>query len=401
MPNFSYKALDNFGVTETGVLIADNLNEAQEELKNRRLIPISVREARNNFNISLFKRISSSKLSLITRQLSTLINGGIPVDQALDSVSKQMDSPFIKGKLLNISNKVKSGFKLSESLEDHPESFDRLYCSLVRAGETSGDLGAVLEKTSDFLERKSKITQDIIGALVYPFVLFSIAIVVIVLLLSFVVPEVVSQFSSLNRDLPFITKALLFLSSVFTSYIFYSVLILSGIAGFVSIRIIGYEKFKFKLDRFLLSTPIIKNALIDSDLSRFTNSLSILRTSNISIINALEISAETISNSYLRQQIKSITNKVAEGETLAASLSKINAIPALVTQMIENGERSGRLEEMLEKVSTYLENKFQNSTKITMNLLEPLIVVFLGLFVALIVLAILLPLIQLNTLTIN
>mgnify|MGYP001391165304 FL=1 len=401
MPNFSYKALDNFGATETGVLIADNLNEAQEELKNRRLIPISVREARNNFNISLFKRISSSKLSLITRQLSTLINGGIPVDQALDSVSKQMDSPFIKGKLLNISNKVKSGFKLSESLEDHPESFDRLYCSLVRAGETSGDLGAVLEKTSDFLERKSKITQDIIGALVYPLVLFSIAIVVIVLLLSFVVPEVVSQFSSLNRDLPFITKALLFLSSVFTSYIFYSVLILSGIAGFVSIRIIGYEKFKSKLDKFLLSTPIIKNALIDSDLSRFTNSLSILRTSNISIINALEISAETISNSYLRQQIKSITNKVAEGETLAASLSKINAIPALVTQMIENGERSGRLEEMLEKVSTYLENKFQNSTKITMNLLEPLIVVFLGLFVALIVLAILLPLIQLNTLTIN
>ena len=401
MPNFSYKALDNFGATETGVLIADNLNEAQEELKNRRLIPISVREARNNFNISLFKKISSSKLSLITRQLSTLINGGIPVDQALDSVSKQMDSPFIKDKLLNISNKVKSGFKLSESLEDHPESFDRLYCSLVRAGETSGDLGAVLEKTSDFLERKSKITQDIIGALVYPFVLFSIAIVVIVLLLSFVVPEVVSQFSSLNRDLPFITKALLFLSSVFTSYIFYSVLLLSGIAGFVSIRIIGYEKFKSKLDRFLLSTPIIKNSLIDSDLSRFTNSLSILRTSNISIINALEISAETISNSYLRQQIKSITNKVAEGETLAASLSKINAIPALVTQMIENGERSGRLEEMLEKVSTYLENKFQNSTKITMNLLEPLIVVFLGLFVALIVLAILLPLIQLNTLTIN
>ena len=401
MPNFSYKALDNFGATETGVLIADNLNEAQEELKNRRLIPISVREARNNFNISLFKKISSSKLSLITRQLSTLINGGIPVDQALDSVSKQMDSPFIKGKLLNISNKVKSGFKLSESLEDHPESFDRLYCSLVRAGETSGELGAVLEKTSDFLERKSKITQDIIGALVYPFVLFSIAIVVIVLLLSFVVPEVVSQFSSLNRDLPFITKALLFLSSVFTSYIFYSVLLLSGIAGFVSIRIIGYEKFKSKLDRFLLSTPIIKNSLIDSDLSRFTNSLSILRTSNISIINALEISAETISNSYLRQQIKSITNKVAEGETLAASLSKINAIPALVTQMIENGERSGRLEEMLEKVSTYLENKFQNSTKITMNLLEPLIVVFLGLFVALIVLAILLPLIQLNTLTIN
>ena len=401
MPNYSYKALDPTGITETGVLIAENLSEAQEELKNRRLIPINLKESKNRFNISLFRKISSSKLSLITRQLSTLINGGIPVDQALDSVAKQIDSPLIKGKLSNISNKVKAGFKLSESLEDHPESFDRLYCSLVRAGETSGDLGMVLEKTSDFLERKSKISQDIIGALVYPFILFSIAIVVIVLLLSFVVPEVVSQFSSLNRDLPFITKSLLFLSSVFTSYLFYASIFITGLIGFITIRSIGYELFRSKLDKFFLSVPVLKNSLIDSDLSIFTNSLSILRSSNISIINALEISADTISNSYLRQQVKSTANKVAEGESLASSLEKIQVIPPLVTQMIENGERSGRLEEMLEKVSVYLEDKFQSSTKITMNLLEPLIVVFLGMFVALIVLAILLPLIQLNTLTLN
>ena len=401
MPNYSYKALDPTGITETGVLIAENLSEAQEELKNRRLIPINLKESKNRFNISLFRKISSSKLSLITRQLSTLINGGIPVDQALDSVAKQIDSPLIKGKLSNISNKVKAGFKLSESLEDHPESFDRLYCSLVRAGEPSGDLGIILENSSDLLERKSKISQDIIGALVYPFILFSIAIVVIVLLLSFVVPEVVSQFSSLNRDLPFITKSLLFLSSVFTSYLFYASIFITGLIGFITIRSIGYELFRSKLDKFFLSVPVLKNSLIDSDLSRFTNSLSILRSSNISIINALEISADTISNSYLRQQVKSTANKVAEGESLASSLEKIQVIPPLVTQMIENGERSGRLEEMLEKVSVYLEDKFQSSTKITMNLLEPLIVVFLGMFVALIVLAILLPLIQLNTLTLN
>jgi general secretion pathway protein F len=177
--------------------------------------------------------------------------------------------------------------------------------------------------------------------------------------------------------------------------------LLSGLIGFITIRSIGFQLFRSKLDKFLLSVPILKNSLIDSDLSRFTNSLSILRSSSISIINALEISADTISNSYLRQQVKSISSKVAEGESLASSLGKIQVIPPLVTQMIENGERSGRLEEMLEKVSVYLENKFQSSTKITMNLLEPLIVVFLGLFVALIVLAILLPLIQLNTLTLN
>ena len=278
MPNYSYKALDQSGITETGVLIAENLSEAQEELKNRRLIPINLKESKNRFNISLFKKISTSKLSLITRQLATLINGGIPVDQALDSVSKQIDSSLIKGKLSNIANKVKAGFKLSESLEDHPESFDRLYCSLVKAGETSGDLGMVLEKTSDFLERKSKISQDVIGALVYPFVLFSISIVVIILLLSFVVPEVVSQFSSLNRELPFITKSLLFLSSIFSSYIFYLVIFLSSLVGFLAIQTIGYESVKSKFDKVLLTIPIFKNSLIDSDLSRFTNSLSILST---------------------------------------------------------------------------------------------------------------------------
>ena len=163
----------------------------------------------------------------------------------------------------------------------------------------------------------------------------------IVLLLSFVVPEVVSQFSSLNRDLPFITKSLLFLSSVFTSYLFYASIFITGLIGFITIRSIGYELFRSKLDKFFLSVPVLKNSLIDSDLSRFTNSLSILRSSNISIINALEISADTISNSYLRQQVKSTANKVAEGESLASSLEKIQVIPPLVTQMIENGERSG------------------------------------------------------------
>ena len=259
----------------------------------------------------------------------------------------------------------------------------------------------ILEKTSELLERKAKISQDVMGALIYPFVLFSIAIIVIVMLLSFVVPEVVSQFSSLNRELPFITKTLLFLSSIFSSYIFYLVILVSGLIGLLSIRIIGFELFRLKLDKLLLTIPIVKNSLIDSDLSRFTNSLSILRSSNIAIINAIEISADTVSNNFLRKQIKNISNRVAEGESLASSLEKIPVIPSLVTQMVENGERSGRLEEMLDKVSLYLEDKFQNSTKITMNLLEPLIVVFLGMFVALIVLAILLPLIQLNTLTLN
>ena len=165
------------------------------------------------------------------------------------------------------------------------------------------------------------------------------------------------------------------------------------------LKYFGIKKAKFKIDEVLLKVPIIKNFLLDADLSRFTSSLSLLRMGNVSILNALKISSDTISNSFLRHSIIKASSKVGEGESIASSLKKVNAIPPLVIQMIQNGEKSGKLEEMLSKLSDYLENRFKNSTKIAMNLLEPLVIIILGLFVALIVLAILMPLIQLNTFT--
>ena len=208
MASFSYKALDHKGETEKGFLVAENINEAQNELKNRKLIPIKLKESKQRINLSFFSSISNSKLSIISRQLSTLINSGIPVDQALDSVSEQIEPPRIGNKLRQVSLKVKSGYKLSESLEEHPESFDRLFCSLIKAGESSGELGIILEKTSDFLEKRANMTQEITGALVYPAILFTVALGIISMLLVYVVPDVVSQFSSLNRELPFLTKYL-------------------------------------------------------------------------------------------------------------------------------------------------------------------------------------------------
>ena len=399
MASFSYKAIDHNGESEKGFLIAENINEAQNELKNRKLIPVKLQESRQRNNFNFFSSISNSKLSLISRQLSTLINSGIPVDQALDSVSEQIEPQRIGNKLRQVSLKVKSGYKLSESFEQHPESFDRLFCSLIKAGESSGELGIILEKTSDFLEKRASISQEITGALVYPLVLFSVAIGIISLLLVYVVPDVVSQFSNLNRELPFLTKSLLFLSQSLSNPFFQISLV--SICGliFVFLKYFGFKKAKFKFDEVLLKVPIIKNFLLDADLSRFTSSLSLLRMGNVSILNALKISSDTISNSFLRHSIIKASSKVGEGESIASSLKKVNSIPPLVIQMIQNGEKSGKLEEMLSKLSDYLENRFKNSTKIAMNLLEPLVIIILGLFVALIVLAILMPLIQLNTFT--
>ena len=399
MASFSYKALDHKGETEKGFLVAENIDEAQNELKNRKLIPIKLKEYKQRINLSFFSSISNSKLSLISRQLSTLINSGIPVDQALDSVSEQIEPPRIGNKLRQVSLKVKSGYKLSESLEEHPESFDRLFCSLIKAGESSGELGKILEKTSDFLEKRGNMSQEITGALVYPLILFTVAIGIISLLLVYVVPDVVSQFSNLDRELPLLTKSLLFLSQVLTNPIFQIFIVLFCLLLYVPLKYFGTQKVKFKFDEILLKIPVVKNFLLDADLSRFTSSLSLLRLGNVSILNALKISSDTISNSYLRSSIIKASSRVGEGESLAKSLGRVNAIPPLVIQMIQNGEKSGKLEDMLSKLSDYLETRFRNSTKIAMNLFEPLVIIILGVFVALIVLAILLPLIQLNTFT--
>ena len=399
MASFTYKAIDHNGETENGYLIAENIDEAQNELKNRKLIPLKLKKSNTRFNFSLFSSIGFSKLSLISRQLSTLINSGIPVDQALDSVSNQIEPLRVKNKLKQVSLKVKSGFKFSESLEEHPESFDKLYCSLIKAGESSGELGVILEKTSDFLEKRANITQEITGALVYPAILFTVALGIISMLLVYVVPDVVSQFSSLNRELPILTRYLINLSEIISSPFFLFSLMISFLSFFIFVRYLGAKKVKTKFDEVLLKIPVIKDFLLDADLSRFTSSLSLLRMGNVSILNALQISSDTISNSYLRSSIKKASNSVKEGESIARSLEKADIVPPLVIQMIQNGENSGKLEEMLSKLSDYLETRFKNSTKIAMNLLEPLGIIILGVFVALIVLAILLPLIQLNTFT--
>ena len=399
MASFTYKAIDHNGETENGYLIAENIDEAQNELKNRKLIPLKLKKSNTRFNFSFFSSISFSKLSLISRQLSTLINSGIPVDQALDSVSNQIEPLRVKNKLKQVSLKVKSGFKFSESLEEHPESFDKLYCSLIKAGESSGELGVILEKTSDFLEKRANMTQEITGALVYPAILFTVALGIISMLLVYVVPDVVSQFSSLNRELPILTRYLINLSEIISSPFFLFSLMISFLSFFIFVRYLGAKKVKTKFDEVLLKIPVIKDFLLDADLSRFTSSLSLLRMGNVSILNALQISSDTISNSYLRSSIKKASNSVKEGESIARSLEKADVVPPLVIQMIQNGENSGKLEEMLSKLSDYLETRFKNSTKIAMNLLEPLVIIILGVFVALIVLAILLPLIQLNTFT--
>ena len=400
MAAYNYVAINSEGNKEKGVISADNLENAKRELRNRKLAPLKVSENNkyNLFNLLVQRKISLKNLVLFTRQLSTLIGGGLPLEKSLKLIGNQSKNGNLKNQVLTLSSRIEEGFSFTEALKEFPQSFDNLYISLISAGEAAGDMSGILEKTASYLERRSKIQQDIIGALIYPLVLIILALVIVGLLLVFVVPNVVNQFDTLNQQLPLLTRVLIsisdFLSGPAIWLSFAIFFLLFGLSG-----LIGKNKIRFFFDKHMLKIPLINSFLINANLARFTSSLSILRNSNVPIIEGLNISTSTISNSFLKSKMNEALSKVSEGDSLAKSLNKVQEIPLLVIQMIDSGERSGELDSMLTKAAEYLDQDFQQSTKIAMNLLEPMVVVLMGSIVASIVVAVLLPLIQMNNLT--
>ena len=400
MAVYYYVAINSEGNKEKGVIAADNLENARRELRNRKLAPLKVSENNkyNLFNLLVQRKISLKNLVLFTRQLSALIGGGLPLDKSLKLIGNQSKNGNLKNQVLTLSSRIEEGFSFTEALKEFPQSFDNLYISLISAGEAAGDMSGILEKTASYLERRSKIQQDIIGALIYPIVLIVLALVIVGLLLVFVVPNVVNQFDTLNQQLPLLTRVLISISDFLSGpAIWISLAILILLLGIS--RLIGRNKIRFLFEKHILKIPLINSFLINANLARFTSSLSILRNSNVPIIEALNISTSTISNSFLKGKMNEALSKVSEGDSLAKSLNKVQEIPLLVIQMIDSGERSGELDSMLTKAAEYLDQDFQQSTKIAMNLLEPMVVVLMGSIVASIVVAVLLPLIQMNNLT--
>ena len=400
MAAFDYVAINPNGKREKGIIAADSLEIARRELRNRKLAPIKVSEvsSRNFLFRSFQRKISLKNLVIFTRQLSALTSGGVVLDRALKLIGDQSSNSQLKEHSLTLASRIEEGFSFTEALKEFPQSFDRLFISLVSAGEKAGDMAGVLDRTASYLERKSKIQQDITGALIYPAVLLSLAFIIVSLMLIFVVPSVVDQFANLNQELPLITRWLIGLSDFISGPALWILLILV-LSLLFSFRFFGVEKLFTIVDKYLLKIPVLKGFLINSNLARFTTSLSILRNNDIPIVQALDISTATISNSHLRSNLEKSLSRVSEGISLAQCLSSVPQIPPMVTQLVASGERSGELENMLSKAADFLDMEFQQSTKIAMNLLEPMVVVIMGTIVACIVVAVLLPLIQMNNLS--
>ena len=398
MPNFQYLAINSEGVKEKGQISAETSEIAKYQLKEKNLIPIKLQTRKSSFSLFKFseKKLSVSDLSLLTRQLSVLSSGGVPLDKSLKIISEQASNSVMKELSFVLATKIEEGFSLSEALKEFPKSFDHLYVALITAGETSGEFNVLLEKIANYLEKRSLMQKEVLAALIYPMVLVSIALVIVGLMLIFVVPSVVSQFENLNQELPLLTRWLIGLSNFISGSGVWFLLIL--IFGIFSLFKIGYKEYiKYIVDNLLIKMPYLSNFLIQADLSRFLSSLSIMRNNNIPIMNAIVISLRTVSNLSLQRALKINLAKIAEGESMSSCLENISYIPPLVKQMVASGEASGALEAMLAKSSDYLDQEFHQTTKIFMGLLEPLVVLIMGIIVAGIVVAVLMPLIQMNS----
>ena len=403
MTAYRYRALNADGKMVKGVLEGDSERQIRGQLRGKELRPVEVAEAnrvesnKDRFSLSVyFSRISVGDLALITRQLATLVEANLPLDEALQAAAEQSRSPRIKGMLLQVRSRVAEGHTLAYGMGEFPRVFDEMYCAMVTAGEHAGYLGPVLENLADYTEQRQFTGQKLKMAMIYPFILVGVAVAVIFLLMVFVVPELVGIFAHSDRDLPVLTKGLIVASDFSQQYGLWVVL---GAVTFTVLfrRFLRPPQRRKRWHRLLLRIPGLSRLLIVMDTARFASTLSILMASGVPLLESLRISGQVMVNLVLRDDSEEVAEHVQEGSSLNRALRESGRFPPMMVHMVASGETSGELETMLERSATNQERELEMTLGTLMSLFEPLMVVFMGGMVLTIVLAILLPIFDLNT----
>lgn len=403
MAAFEYEALDNAGKPRRGVLSADSARMARRELRRQELLPISVTAtaeptagANEQRRSLLPQRIGTRRLSVLTRQLATLIDAAAPVEQALHTVAMQADHAPSKRILLAVRDAVTEGTTLAHALARFPGSFGPVYRAMVATGEAAGNLGVVLERLADQLERGEALQRKVQGALIYPAVLALTAIGVVAALMAFVVPRLVEQFDTMGRELPWLTQTVIALSDFIRFYGLYVLLLILGLAMVLPV-LMRRPQIRQAVDGALLRVPGLGTLLRRLYAARTTRTLGTLVGSGAPLVEALQAASSTVTNVAVQARLWEIANAVREGSALSAALGRAGLFQAIVTYMAASGEQSGRLPMMLGKAADYLEAEFNATIDTALALLEPAIILIMGGMVASIVLAILLPILRLNS----
>lgn len=400
MGAFDYSAVDGEGRVRKGVLEGDTARHIRQQLRDRGLVPLTVDEIarREQRRTQRYGRgISAAELALITRDLSTLVRSGLPLDEALSAVARQTSKGRLNKLVLGVRSRVMEGHALASALGDFPYVFPDLYRATVGAGERSGNLALVLERLADYTEARQGAQQKVLLALLYPALLSLVSVVVVIALLTYVVPQVVQVFQGVGQELPFLTRALIAISDGLAEWgVAIAVALVASLIGFA--YMLRLQGFRLAVHRTLLSMPLVGRLVRGVNVSRFASTLSILLESSVPLVDALRVSASVVTNLPLRQAIDDAARRVREGDNLHNALGQSGLFPPVTLQLIASGESGGNLDQLLSRAAQYQQRETETLIAVYLGLLEPLMILFMGGMVLMIVLAILLPVFDLSQL---
>ena len=403
MAAFDYLALDAQGRKQRGALEADSARQMRQLLRERGLTPLSVEQSsekqqrESSLKNLLTPHISIRDLALLTRQLATLVQASLPLEEALSAAAQQTAKPKVRSMLLAVRAKVMEGHTLANALAEFPRAFPTIYRATVAAGEKSGFLDQILNRLADYTEASHESRQKVMMALLYPVILLVLSILIVSGLMVYIVPDVVEVFIDTGQQLPTLTLALMGLSDFIAGYGLYLLLLLIAL-GIGMHYLLKQPAVRLNWHQRLLKLPIIGRLSATLNTARFASTLSILTASGVPLVEAMKISGQVLSNLWLKQRVEEATRKVTEGSSLHRALQQAEYFPPMMVHMIASGEVSGELDAMLERVAASQEREVQNFIGIMLGLFEPFMLLTMGLTVLLIVLAILLPILNMNQL---
>lgn len=399
MPTFTYTARDLKGIDHKGTIETSDTHQVARILSKKGLVVISVREQaqkRDSVVGRFLNKVSFSDVVISTRQLSTMIESGLVLSESLDILSEQQKNPYFKSVLAEISRDIKGGLDLASSFRKHPDVFPSLYSSLIRAGEQAGKLDLVLGQMATSLEKDREFRARVRGAMIYPIVVVTMMGAVISLMMIFVIPRLTQLYSQSSIELPLPTKILIFFSDLFVNY-WYLMIVGLIVTVVVFNRWLKTAGGKFAFDSFLLKFPVVNKIIVGSTLTNFTRTFGLLTTAGVPLLDSLNIVTDVIGNSVYKKAFHDTFKGVERGLSFSSQLDSVGVFPKIVSQMYRVGEETGKVDKVSFKMAEYFESETDNLVKNITVIIEPVVLVVLGIGVGFLVLSIILPIYKLTT----